>query len=182
MSYKTLYVCIVGLAVSSLAIGMEIKRPSLMAAAKLGNIRVFHKDNKFVVERDGKEKNIQPCFVSPIIRNANSDLLSKFLVADGYLRLNELKGANGSIDYKLDACGRLNGGGLNGATAGCYIGKFTVEFLGHGAIQVVAWCTGPAYPATVLALEATFAPAIEAASNVGAIVGGITGGVLTGPI
>ncbi len=115
MSCKTLYVCIVGLAVSScglstFAMAMEIKRPSLMAAAKLGNIKLFHKDNKFVVERDGKEKNIQSYWVSPILRGANPDHLRTFL-NNGYVRLNELKDANGSIDYKLDAYGRLNGGG-----------------------------------------------------------------------
>ncbi len=148
MNNKSLYVRIVGLAVSSfgnysLAIGMEIKRPSLMAAAKLGNIRLFHKDNKFVVERDGKEKNIQPCFVSPTLRNANSDLLSKFLVADGYLRLNELKDANGSIDYKLDACGRLNGGGPTGALA-AYTGTRIVGYISLAAIWVSVPITGGA--------------------------------------
>ena len=126
MNYKTLHVCIVGLAVSSLAIGMEIKRPSLMAASKLGNIRLFHKDNGFVVERDGEKKNIQSCWVSPIIRGTSPDRLRKFLVADGYLRLNELKDANGSIDYKLDACGRLNGGGFVLAA----VGTFSVAVAG----------------------------------------------------
>jgi len=172
MSYKTLYVCIVGLAVSScglstFAVGMEIERPSLMAAAKLGNIRVFHKDNKFVVERDGKEKNIQPCFVSPIIRNANSDLLRKFLGA-GYLRLNELKGANGSIDYKLDACGRLNGGGpwfgfvvaLGGtlATAAATVGVAIAAAPG-GPVAVGAAAYGTAVGGMALTAKAALAAA-----------------------
>jgi hypothetical protein len=72
--------------------------------------------------------------------------------------------------------------GIFGANVGCFIGKFVVYFVGHGAIHLAALATGPAYYVTLTALEGTFALPIEAVSKVGAIAGGIAGGTLTGPV
>ncbi|MBS1987339.1 hypothetical protein JST99_05415 [Candidatus Dependentiae bacterium] len=84
--------------------------------------------------------------------------------------------------YALKRHDQLKGGGLGGTTLGAYIGKFTVLFIGHGAILIASSLTGPAAPATFAALEGTFGLQIEAASQVGAIAGGIIGGVATGPV
>jgi hypothetical protein len=86
-------------------------------------------------------------------------------------------------EYAVRADGDLKGGGALGATGGAIFGKFLVHFIGQGVIQIAAICTGPAYPATILALEAALLPTvIEPLSNVAAIGCGIAGGVATGPV
>jgi len=170
MSYKTLYACIVGLAVSScglstFAVGMEIKRPSLMAAAKLGNIRLFHNDDKFIVEHDGIRRIIPSYWVDKSLRGVKQENLKKFLGA-GYLHLKELQGQNGAVDYKLDACGRLNGGGpvlgffvaVGGcvATAAATAGAAVVAAPG-GPFAVTAAAYGTAVTGMALTAKATIA-------------------------
>ena len=147
MSYKTLYACIACTLVSVCANADEITRPHLMAAAKLGNVRLFHQDNNFVVERDGEQKDIQPCFVSTDIRNISPEFLSKFIAADNYLKLSELKRTDDSVDYKLDACNRLRGGGpwLGGLT---FIGGSLATI---GAATGALVTGGPAGPALAVA-------------------------------
>jgi len=166
MSKKTLYVCVVCTLVSSFAIGEEITRPHLMAAAKLGNVRLFHKDNNFVVEQDGEEKDIQPCFVSSELRNISPELLSQFLLADNYLKLGELNNSDGSVDYKLDACSRLKGGGpwfggivfIGGsiATVGATVGAVIIATPGGPAAMGAAG-VATAYSGMAVTAKATVA-------------------------
>lgn len=85
-------------------------------------------------------------------------------------------------NFLISENGVLVHNGLFGATFGTYAGKFLVHFVAHSAILVAGAMTGPAAPATISALEATFLPTIEAASNVGAIVGGILCATATGPV
>lgn len=86
-------------------------------------------------------------------------------------------------EYAIRAHGDLRGGGALGATGGALFGKFLVHFIGQGAIQVVALCTGPAYPATLVALEASVVPLIiEPLSNVAAVGFGVAGAVATGSV
>jgi len=137
MSYKTLYVCIACTLLSTCIKADDYRRDEItgsgvMIPEKLGNVRLFHQDNNFVVERDGKQKDIQSCFVSTDIRNISPELLSKFIAADNYLKLSELENTDGSVDYKLDVCNRLRGGGP-------VLGAFT--FLG-GAIATGLTATG----------------------------------------
>jgi len=181
MSYKALYICIACSLVSGYSRADELS--DVKMPATMQNARLFHSENGFTVVQDGNEKNIQSCFVSPDIRNISPELLGKFIAADNYLKLSELNNVNGSVDYKLDACSRLRGGGLTGAWLGAIAGKAVVHFVGHGAILLAGACTGPAMPVTVAALEAALLPTvIEPASNVAAIAGGIAGGVATGPV
>lgn len=69
-----------------------------------------------------------------------------------------------------------------GATIGAVLGKVIVSVAGHGTIYLIGGLTGPFAPATIIALESAFGPAIEAASLAGAVAGGIAGGVATGPL
>ena len=73
-------------------------------------------------------------------------------------------------------------GGVGGASAGFYFGKFLTLFVGHGAIQVVAIASGPLYLPTLAALEGTLLPHIEVASNVVGLGTGIIVGTTTGPV
>ncbi len=85
-------------------------------------------------------------------------------------------------EYVVRSHGALKGSGVLGATGGFYFGKFIVHLIGHSAILVAGVCTGPAAPATIAALEATFLPVIEAASNVVGLGCGVAAGVATGPV
>jgi len=170
MNTKRLCIGVMSLFVIFSLSGMEIERPSLMAAARLGNVRLFHKGTGFVVERDSKENNIQSCYISPILRNASRDRLSKFLAAYGYLRLNELKAQNGTVDYNLDACGRIKGGGpwlgaivaLGGtlATAAATVGAAVVAIPG-GPVAMTAAACGTVTAGMALTAKATIAVSVS---------------------
>jgi hypothetical protein len=139
---------------------------------------VSYHNNKWIAQTNNGSAPIQPCFVDKAIRNIPQDKLAKLLSMGAYLRLNKL--SNDELALHLE--GRLQGGGIFGANAGFFAGKFLTHFVGHGTIMVVGLLTGPAAPATITALECTFAPVIEGASNVVGLAGGVAGGVATGPV
>lgn len=80
----------------------------------------------------------------------------------------------------------MKGGGIGGATAGVFIGKFVTHFVAQVGIGVatagVAIVCPPAAVPFFYAAEATIAPAVEVASNTVAIGCGVIGGVATGPV
>lgn len=145
--------------------------------ADSGSLDVYKTKNGFRVLKDGVKHKVNKYDVDPLLKKMDDTQLEKFL-ANGYLHLKQ----NDAGEYSIDAKVRGLGGGAGGATAGFYVGKFTVHFLAHGTIALIALATGPAAPVTAASLEATFLPAIEAASNIGGIAGGIVGGVATGPM
>ncbi len=77
---------------------------------------------------------------------------------------------------------RGEGGGLGGATAGFYIGKYGTYAVGHGGIVIASAMTGWGCVATFIALEGQCAAPIEMASNIAALAGGIALGAATGPV
>jgi hypothetical protein len=156
---------------------MYIESFSVRAPSKLGNFDLYHSKQGFYVRKDDQKYEIKKYFTDPIVRDITKTDLKAFLQS-GYLSINQM--SNG--EYSIKANGRLIGGGALGASIGAFLGKAAVYVVGHGAIQLVAICTGPAYPVTVLALEGCFAVPIEAASMAGAIAGGIALGVATGPV
>jgi len=129
MSYKTVYACLL----FSLVFGYsradeisDVKMPSTMKNAQL-----FHSEDGFTVVHDGNEKDIKPCFVSTELRKISPDLLGKFIAADNYLKVSKLTDADGNtVDYKLDACNRLRGGG---PIAG-FIGYWGTKTICYGTI------------------------------------------------
>jgi len=89
--------------------------------------------------------------------------------------------------YLVKFHGFLNGGGGGGAVLGAWIGKIAVYTVGHGFIAGTSLAVGlstmnPAAAAmTFTQLEASLGAEIEAASQVGAMAGGILCGVASGP-
>lgn len=159
---------------------IKLSRNAVFVPERLGALDLLHDDNGFKVEKNGEIHTIQNCFVEKEIRGISKDKLARLLVAGAYLSLNGIDDGN---DYSLRLNGRLNGGGVGGATAGAIAGKFAVHFVGHGLIYIAALCTGPAFPVTVVSLEAALLPTIiEPLSNVAAVGCGIAGGVVTGPV
>jgi len=161
------------------AMDIVVKKEGLLVPNKLGSLKVMRTDDGYEVLKNNARHKVNNYDVDPLLKQLDKKKLASFLTAkSGYIEVSQFN--NG--DYKLQAKMRLNGGGPGGATVGAYAGKFLVSFLGHGAILVAGALTGPAAPATILALEATFGPTIEALSVAGAITGGIAGGVATGPV
>ncbi len=117
-------------------------------------------------------------WIDPQIRNMSNEQLQSFIEHNNYIAIKKM--SNG--EWIARAFVRGNGGGLLGAQAGFWGGKAIVNFVGHGAIYLVALSTGPAFPVTLTALELTFAGPIEAASNVAGIGTGILVATATGPV
>lgn len=101
----------------------------------------------------------------------------------GYIVVNQMSDG----EYVLRANIRLLGGGLFGASAGAWVGKFVVYGVCHGAIGLVAFgatCVGGPVAGYAVAggLESTFGTAIEILSTTAALACGIAGGVATGVV
>jgi hypothetical protein len=144
---------------------------------RLGSLELYHNDKGFSIYHDNKKHDVKKYHVDPMLRNINKKQLKGFL-KNGYLSVNQMDDG----EYSLKAKGRVNGGGPIGATIGVFLGKAAVSIVGHGAIQIVALCTGPAYFPVMVALESTLGVAIEKASIAGAVAGGIALGAATGPV
>lgn len=156
---------------------MRIDRSALFVPERLGAMEVFHSLQGFYIKQNNQKHRVKKYFTDPMIRNINKKQLKAFLES-GYLTINQMEDG----EYKLLAKIRVKGSGPIGAAIGACIGKVAVSVAGHGAIVLVGALTGPAAPATIIALEALFGPAIEGASMAGAVAGGIALGVATGPV
>lgn len=151
---------------------------SLRAPEKLGSLALLNMPNGFAVMKDKHITPIEPDCVDSTLRKMNYKQRTAYMLKGGGLELNQ---AN-TGEYTIKSVANIKGGGLLGAKIGFWAGKFTVYFAAHAGMLIMAACTGPAAPATYAALVATTAVPLEAASNVGAIAGGVVGGVATGPV
>lgn len=141
-------------------------------------ISLYCDDEGFLVKKGDELVRVNNYDIDPTFRGRDMKDILKYTALDNKFRISECD--NG--EYKVSPASDLRGGGIFGAQGGFLLGKFLVHFVGQGVIQIAALCTGPAYPATVVALEATFLPFIEAASNVVALGTGVAGAVITGPV
>lgn len=154
---------------------MELDKKHLSIPQGLGEVKVIHKNNgKFYIN----DARVQIYNTDKELRGVSREKLTSLLAAGSYIQIKQIA----DNDFALSLHGRLPGGGLIGANIGAWVGKAAVYVVGHGAIMVAGALTGPAAPATILALEGWFAYPIEAASMAGAVAGGIIGGVATGPV
>ncbi len=154
-----------------------IDKSSVFVPERLGTLNLSHGKKGFMIHQDTKKFVIDQRFLNQTARALTKENMSSFL-QNGYFEVNQTNDGT----FSLKATHRKEGGGAFGAALGAFLGKAAVYVLGHGAIQVVAICTGPAYPVTLLALEGCLAWPIEAASMAGAVAGGIALGVATGPV
>jgi len=105
------------------------------------------------------------------------------LPASSYIKIFQYSDGQYGLHLKT----RLPGGGLFGASAGCWIGKFVASAVCHTAIfavgGVVSLVATPAVGGILIAsLESTLAAPIEAVTTAAALAGGIAGAVATGPV
>ena len=144
---------------------------------KLGNARILLLKKGFAVQRDGKKYKIAEHNLDQTLRKMSSEQRSKYF-SKGHVELNQLSDG----EYSLKANPKLKGGGVFGAWLGSTLGYGLVTFAGHGAIQLIAVCTGPFYVPVSGTLHKMLAVPIHTAATTAGIAGGIAGGVATGPV
>jgi hypothetical protein len=113
------------------------------------------------------------------LRRISKANLKKLIAAGSYISVN---GAAEHNHYSLQLKNRLKGGGAWGMTAGCYLGYGLVSFAGHSTLLATSILAGPGQLAALYILEQIFASPIHTAACVGGIAGGISVGIITGPI
>lgn len=163
---------------------LELTPEALSAPRDLGNLKVLQGNNTFMVWHDGKVHKVENHNIDSSLRGISTAQLKEFLVQDdGYIKVQRKSDGQ----FALDGQARLRGGGIVGAKIGFFTGKFLTHLLAQGGIVIVTIGTSiVATPAVGIAvgaaLEKTITPAVEIASNVVGLGGGIIGGVATGPI
>jgi hypothetical protein len=150
----------------------SIRAPHYMADAQL-----FHGKKGFVVVHNEKTYLLEKVLMNKEARDMTKKSLKSFIKC-GFFSLDQTNDGQ----FTLKAHYRLPGSGVIGATIGCFLGKAVVSVVGHGLICAVSALTGPAAPATFVALESCFGAAIESASMAGAVAGGVALGAATGPV
>jgi len=143
--------------------------------------RLFYNKEGFFVQRGEETVRIPSRDIDTLFRNRKVESVCKYAFMHKF-KLIEL--GNGDILVKPQI--GLNGGGPGGATAGFYVGKFTVHLIAQGGIMAVSGVvsligTPAAGAATFVALEKTVGPAVEVASNVVGLGTGVLGGGASGP-
>lgn len=145
---------------SEFALQVGSRRSQVFARAELGHIQVHLDEEGFHVIQNGESHKVQSYDVDKALRSMSTAQFAKFL-EDNYVIVSQFD--NG--DFSLKPGMRCLGGGVWGWMAGAYAGKFITHFVCHGTILIIGACTGFAAPATIVALEATFLPSIEAAKH-----------------
>ena len=157
----------------------SIQSSSFSAPTGLGNIKLFHNEKGFHVLHNDVMHGVQLCFTDKLVRKATPLDIKDFQKAGkGYFAITQM----GNGQFELKVMDRIKGGGVVGACVGAFFGKAATYIVGHGAIQIIAIASGPAYFPTLWALEGWLAVPIEAASMKAAITCGMLGAVATGPV
>jgi len=156
-----------------------IKQSSFSASKGLGEVKLFHNEKGFHVLHNDVMHGVQLCFTDKLVRKATPLDIKDFQKAGkGYFAITQM----GNGQFELKVMDRIKGGGVVGACVGAFFGKAATYIVGHGAIQIIAIASGPAYFPTLWALEGWLAVPIEAASMKAAITCGMLGAVATGPV
>lgn len=155
----------------------KIDSASVRTSHYAAGAQLYHGKNGFVVIKDGEKHQIEKVLMNKTARDMDKKHLKHFLNF-GFFHLDQANDGK----FTLKAHYRLPGRGVIGASIGAFFGKAAVSVLGHGAIHLVALCTGPAYLPTVFALEGCFGAAIESSSYAAGIAAGMALGVATGPV
>lgn len=140
----------------------KIQRDAIFASEKLGEIDVFRNKKGFQVLHNGKMHKVKSYMTDPLLKSLPANKLNTFL-DNGYIAVKLLN--NG--EFKLDAKGRLKGGGP--ILAG--IAYWGVKAVGYG---VPAAAAGGA----IVAAGAAIVPAL-AVGGAGGALGGTVAGTTT---
>ena len=166
------------LLIASPLIGMtRVPDNNTFKPSALRRASILHSNKDFFVRDNDGVHEVSKAHMDKPLRTMDKAKLG-VLMKNGYLKVNKL----GDGQYSLQSQHRLQGGGVLGAWFGAAAGGMVVRFLGHGAMVVVAACTGPAFVPTLAALEGTLGGFVEGAAVTASVAGGIAGAVVTGPV
>ena len=122
-------------------------------------------------------------YLIDILSDTDKASMSKMLSPFGRIYVKQLVYGEYSLHLKL----LLPGGGVGGAIAGAWFGKFVASAVCHGSIYLVgAAVSAVATPATgaivIMSLETTLGPTIETITTTAALAAGISAAAATGPV
>lgn len=157
--------------------GIQIPEAAILRTNDTGNCSLHYGINGFKVKEGSKCHAIESYDLDPELRQLNCTTMAKYLSV-GKIKLS--RGNDGSFMCRSHIDGK--GGGVLGFWGGFFTGKFVTHFVCHGAILLAGACTGPAAPATIAALEATFFLPIGVAANTVGATTGMALAVATGPV
>jgi hypothetical protein len=144
--------------------------------------RLFHDGSSFVVQRMGVTQQVPAYAVEREIRSYDVATLLK-LQEHGYFDVQRSVEGN---EYRIEFQPVLKAGGVGGANAGFWAGRFLGYGLVYGLTAIVclpALAAGPvAYGAAFKIASVTVAPIAEATATTFSVAGGVAGGVATGPV
>lgn len=90
MLKKTIrYFLLVGLLFAGSLKAVQLEKTDLFVPSRLGNVKVFHNQDGFHIEKDGEIHSVQNCFVDKEIRNLSQKQLMWFL---GKIKIVEVNG------------------------------------------------------------------------------------------
>lgn len=149
-------------------------------ALKKHNPILLHHDGDFHLIQKGKLSKIPFENMRGFKKKLSKDQFKGFLKNGGYLWLSK----NDQDDYFVEAKMRGLGGGIGGANAGFWAGKFLTYLVVHGAIAIVTVPVSIVNPIAGAALHgsiySTISIPVEAVSNTVGLAAGLAGGVATG--
>lgn len=144
--------------------------------------KLFHNGSSFVVQRMGVTHEVPSYAINRDIRSHDIATLIK-LQEHGYFDVQRSVEGN---EYRIEFQPVLKAGGVGGANAGFWTGRFLGYGLVYGLTAIAclpALAGGPATYAVVFkAASLTVAPVAEAAATTLSLAGGVAGGVASGPV
>lgn len=160
---------------------LKLRAESVFIPDQFGELELYHDGENFHVDKGNELKEIKKQNLDSVLRTMNQEALKSFLTA-GYVSVNQCSDG----EFSLEANDRLPGGGIIGANAGFWTGKFLVHFVAQAGIHIatagVAILFFPAAAPFYYAAQSTLALPVEGLSNAVGIGMGIAGGVATGPV
>jgi len=151
---------------------------SIGANAMHQRVAIIRNSDGYHVIHDGKDHAVKSYDADALLRKMNPMQFKGFINAGGSIRVNKLD--NG--DYVLRSFVPGKGGGVIGGWIGSVVGYGAVTAAGHGAIHLVALCTGPLYPVTASTLHKMLAIPIHQAATAAGVAVGLAAAVATGPV
>ena len=139
-------------------------------------------DYVFVKSQSNKELDLSGQDCIHLDEETSKEIISQ-IPSSGCLVISKVS----DREYSVELQHQLIGGGGGGAVAGAWFGRWIVYVVAHADMAIVAAAASivitPAGGAVLYtSMVAASAPAVEGAAMVGALIGGVSAGVATGPV
>lgn len=119
--------------INTLASGVNISYHSTFIPSELGNIKLYHNGNGFVIHKEREEIEVKSYDMDPVLRNITQQKLN-VLMHSGYISVRKV-----GDDYALRFNVRGLGGGPVGAVVCATAAKGAVDATAEGIYMGVGW-------------------------------------------